>query len=334
LDRTNLDISFFSRKRNKLPITVILVGSVLISLLFQNEAWAERHFWVYFHMVRVINDHDPEYSGEWRHFITNINGQQQVNLEPGTNLMYANGEWIGPGDTPYPNPGSNTYWLQDKRVEVTIPDNGTIRILTTGIEEDGFRDYSIPDLSRVTQVINGRPVIENPAQAVEIARDMMDRAIRLELDPHDVIYPLVKDFSPANNFGLGTWHDDRSVTPPGSCNFFYCIPPDYSLLYLIEEFKPVPTDSLIVEIFTDANFSGLTQLINKNTRFLGDAFHDSVTNVRVHQGPGYQPRDVVQICEDPDYGNPCITLGPGDHDIGPPPYSFNDKADSIWFIRP
>ena len=304
--KINSDILFFSKKSNNLPITVLLIGAVIISLLFQNEAWAERHFWVYFHELRVIQDHDPRASAEW-YFTTSINGQQ-VNLKHLNNVN-----------------SRHSYWLQDKRVEVTIPDDGTIRMLTTGFDEDGLKKVRIPDLSPVTRItaLTGVPEIVAIGEAVDLASTILRTAIATinELDSDDPLGILVKDFNSVNNFGQN-WHSDRSDNQ------------DYELNYLVEEFKPMPTDSLIVEVFTHSGFSGSSTFINKNTRDLGGVFHDSITNVRVTQGPGYQPGDILQICADADYGNPCITLGPGDHDIGTSPYNFNDKADSIWFIRP
>jgi hypothetical protein len=93
----------------------------------------------------------------------------------------------------------------------------------------------------------------------------------------------------------------------------------------------MPTDSLMAELFVDSGFVGLSTVIRQNTPWIGDPFHDSITGVKVHSGPNYRAGDVVQLCEEIDYGGKCINLEPGTHDIGS--LGFNDKADSIRFIR-
>jgi len=219
-----------------------------------------------------------------------------------------------------------TYGLNGKSAEVEIPETGTIRVVVAGVEQDG-QSVHVPNLSDVSRVVNGVPVLGTVADVLNKVAEAT--GFLIHLDGNDAIGTVVNDYTAINNFGKG-WHEvpsSQTGSDRESAN-------DYVIRYSIVEFNPIPEGALSAEVFVDAGFRGSSTVITHNTPFIGGVFHDSITSVKVRAGPNYQPGDKVQICEGADYSGRCITLnGPGDYDIGAP-FSFNDRADSIMFIRP
>jgi hypothetical protein len=266
-----------------------------------------RHFWIVFNHLQVNHNHEGAFegSGEW-HLFASANGKQ-INLAGDTHL---NSVWNG-----------NGYWLGDKRMEIEIPQSGIFRLAVGGYEEDKSGNI-IPDLTPITKIANEIPQISDYATAAQILANTIN--LVGNLNGNDNLGVIIKDFSAVNNFGLGP-HVDPSIGGEGVSN-------DYVLSYNIEEFKPMPNNALTVEVFVHANFVGSSAILSQNSPFIGGPFHDSISSIKVHPGPGYQAGDTIQLCENVDYGGNCKPFGPGDYNyVG---NDMNDRADSIKFIRP
>lgn len=302
----------FSKKEIMMLAIVLLFTVISLYVPLSNEASAQtKHFWVTFDKLYVNDHHDSDmcyrvtvafpfpwfregcFSAEWW-MVASVNGKQ-IDLTSSTNLWAVK--------------SGHNYWLHGKKVEVEVPEAGILRIVTAGVDEDG-QNVRIPDISSVTRVGDIGAVDNGIREAFSQGG--------ISLDKNEILGVVLKDYESLHNFGVG-WHIE-----PSSTN-------DYQISYTIEEFQPMPTDSLIVEPFVHAGFTGPSTIIRQNTPWIGDVFHDSITGVKVNTGPNYRPGDTVQLCEEMDYGGNCINLGPGNHDIGS--LGFNDKADSIRFIR-
>jgi|SRR5215203_34979 len=309
-------ITRFSKKEIMTLAIVLLFIVISLSVPHSNEAWAQtKHFWVTFDKLYVNDHHDSNAcyvffgtefptkswcpSAEWG-MIASVNGKQ-IDLSSSTNLWAVK--------------SGHNYGLHAKKVEVEVPENGTLRVVTGGVDQDGGT-VQIPDISSVTRVVDGIPVLGDLGAVINGVREGFSQAI--SLDQNFMLGVVLQDYTSINNFGVG-WHRE-----PSSIN-------DYQISYTIEEFQPMPTDSLIAEPFVDSGFVGPSTIIRQNTPWIGDQFHDSITGVKVDAGPNYRAGDVVQLCEEIDYGGNCINLEPGNHDIGS--LGFNDKVDSIRFIR-
>jgi hypothetical protein len=97
------------------------------------EISSNRQLNVIFDSIKVNNDHDPLFPGEWK-IDSYVNGQR-TQLWMGSELNR-----ISTGET---------IIFREKNINVTIPENGTLRIVTVGAEFDIDLDDTLPNMSGI-----------------------------------------------------------------------------------------------------------------------------------------------------------------------------------------
>jgi hypothetical protein len=284
-----------------------------------------RHFWVTFHNLRVYDNRDEDSRcqgvincGAWR-FTASVN-EKQINL-------LENLELVSVLD-------NKNYSLGNQSIEVEVPENGTLRILTGGIEVD---KVDIPDISNITKVLGALPVVGDAAAIADVARfNLATLAAQLQNDPIGIV---AKDFDEGiNDFGRGI-HNDASCLKE---NIESLCKKDYELQYSIREFKPISKNSLTAEIFLYRNFTGPSAIITNNTASLGDLFSNDITSIKVYNDTNYRPGDYVQLCNEPYFSGECLRLDePRNYDLqsmreykNQSIAQFNHNISSIRFVRP
>jgi hypothetical protein len=161
---------------------------------------------VTFDSIQVYNDHDPfgSGSGEWYNLWVGVNGRW-IELS-GPSGHYGLND-VDDGDVKVFNLGA-TGGPEGGRKSVTlmVPEKGALKIRTTGWERDAVDDYF------------GRSVSLKPSL----------------LNNNDRIGLLSKDFSAANNFGIGSHADFSARNVDSDTNR------DFNLRYRIEQVSITP----------------------------------------------------------------------------------------------
>jgi hypothetical protein len=287
----------------------------LIPLFLENDVLEAKHFWIQFSNVTVNYSHDSCYIGDvlcgadWK-LIASIAGKQ-INLFDNTNLSSV-----------YNN---RTYPLDNKSIDIEIPENGTITLASVGIERDS-ESAEIPDISNITSAVKGVPYLGDAAAIANAARNVIAYAVAL--DKNDELGILTKDFNAINNFGVGSHYDSSCLKSDPDAD---CVK-DYILEYSIHEFVPIPKDSLIAEVFVHENFTGPSTVVGDNIASFDDIFHDSISSIKLYTGSNYTQGDFLEICDRPYHTGECFELQPGIYDFKG--FSINDMIDSIRFVRP
>ena len=301
-------------------ITIVFFTSSILLFYLTGDASAEsKYFWIQFDNVIINASHDECFNNflsplnmcgaNWK-LIASINGKQ-INLFENADLssVYSN----------------RNYSLNNVTIDVEIPETGTRRLITTGIEQDS-ESVEIPDITNITGTVNGVPFIEDAAAVANAVRNII--ALVSSSDKNDKLGILAKDFEDINNFGVGE-HQDYSCYKNALSPCFK----DYKIYYSITEFQSIPKNSLTAEVFVHENFTGPSTVIRNNTATFDDIFQDAITGIKIYTGPNYREGDHVEICDRPFFTGNCFELEPGR-------FSFennttlNDQIDSMKFIRP
>lgn len=315
----NAFVSSFLYSSN-LQKCIIIIAILGIAYCFYgiDYAWSEsRHFWITFNNLTVIDNHEVRIlpypscpSGDcakWV-FLAYVNGKA-INLIENLNLSSIEGNTV--------------YSLDNKSIDVEVAENGTLRMVSTGIELDAA---NIPDISNLTKAVSGIPYARDVAAAADAVRYIV--ATIAEQNDHDPLGIVAKDFEYLNGFGIGN-HQDASCFKD---DIEALCDEDYVLGYSVTEFEPIPQDSLIAELFIHEKYTGPNAIIRNNTASLGSVFDDSISSIRVYSGPNYRQGDYVEICEEPYFSGKCLTLEPGEYNLDPL-FNFGDAVDSIRFIH-
>lgn len=102
-------------------------------------------------------------------------------------------------------------FLKNKSVNVIVPLNETLRIITVGIELDIKTKDSLPNISGI---------IDKDLSLSEYKKKAEDSIISfITMDRNDAIGIVIKQFNAGNNFGIGK-HDDCSE-PSGEAGDLY-----------------------------------------------------------------------------------------------------------------
>ena len=127
-------------------LLVLVSGILILNLvpttfsLYNERAFAQidlgtniRQLNVNFTSMKINNDHDPLFPGEWK-IDSYVNGQR-------TQLWIASE--LGRVDT------GQTVHFREKDVNVTIPASGTLRIVTVGVEFDIDSQDNLPNIAGI-----------------------------------------------------------------------------------------------------------------------------------------------------------------------------------------
>jgi hypothetical protein len=141
---------------------------------------------VTFDSIFINNDHDPVFSGEWK-LEAFVNGQR-VKLLPISTSDGIN--------------SSETISFTNKSLILTIPSNGTLRIVTVGAEFDDNHMINLTDISGILRN-DDLPFIDYVDEATSSISSLV------AFDMNDLIGTIAKEYLEDNNFGVGQ-HDDCS----------------------------------------------------------------------------------------------------------------------------
>jgi hypothetical protein len=139
---------------------------------------------VTFDSMTINNDHDPIFSGEWTLDVY-VNGQR-VQLGPESGLDKVNsGDIID---------------FTNKSTIITVPANGTLRIVTAGVEFDDNRIKNLTDLSGL--------LINDDLSFTEYVDEAANSISSLVgFDMNDLAGTIAQEYVADNNFGIGQHHD-------------------------------------------------------------------------------------------------------------------------------
>jgi hypothetical protein len=167
---------------------------------------------VIFDSIKINNDHDPLFPGEWK-IDSYVNGQR-------TQL------WIG-SELNRVSTGE-TVIFREKNINVTIPENGTLRIVTVGAEFDIDLDDPLPNISGILD--KDLPFLDYSDKA----KDSIESIINF--DRNDAIGIIAKEYSTENNFGIGR-HDECSESIDEAGDLYDAVDTscDFRLRYTIKE---------------------------------------------------------------------------------------------------
>src|SRR5919112_957019 len=127
------------KKVTKYFVLILITGVILTFITISvhdaigQETSSNRQLNVIFDSIKINNDHDPLFPGEWK-IDSYVNGQR-------TQL------WIG-SELNRVSTGE-TIFFREKNINVTIPENGTLRIVTVGAEFDIDLDDTLPNISGI-----------------------------------------------------------------------------------------------------------------------------------------------------------------------------------------
>jgi hypothetical protein len=146
---------------------------------------SNRQLNVIFDSIKINNDHDPLFPGEWK-VDSYVNGQR-TQLWVGSGLVRANtGEIVT---------------FTEKDVNVTIPANETLRIVTVGVEFDIDYEDNLPN---ITGILDKDLPLSDYSEEAESSTEHL-----IVFDRNDAIGIVAKEYSIKNNFGIGQ-HDECS----------------------------------------------------------------------------------------------------------------------------
>ncbi|MDQ4013574.1 MAG: hypothetical protein M3146_07600 [Thermoproteota archaeon] len=207
---------------------VLLSGTLILNLipiafsLYSERAFAQvnldtdsidiRQFNVDYTSMKINNDHDPLFPGEWK-IDSYVNGQR-------TQLWIASE--LDRVDT------GQTVHFREKDVNVAIPANGTLRIVTVGVEFDIDSQDKLPNIAGILD--NALPLSDYSDEAENSIEHL------IVFDRNDAIGIVAKEYSAENNFGIGQ-HDEcsQSVGEAGDLYDEVDTSCDFRLRYTITE---------------------------------------------------------------------------------------------------
>ncbi|MDQ3840246.1 MAG: hypothetical protein M3297_13375 [Thermoproteota archaeon] len=196
---------------------VLIHSSTFLSLervLGQEDpaSGGDRQLNVNFSSMKINNDHDPLFPGEWK-VDSYVNGQR-------TQL------WIG-SELDRVNAGQ-TISFSDKDINVTVPANGTLRIISVGVEFDIDIQENLPNITGVLD--EDLPI----SDYMDEAENSIEHLVIF--DRNDAIGIVAKEYNAQNNFGIGQ-HDEcsQSVGEAGDLYDEVDTSCDYRLRYTITD---------------------------------------------------------------------------------------------------
>ena len=142
---------------------------------------------VIFDSIKINNDHDPLFPGEWK-IDSYVNGQR-TQLWMGTELNRAN--------------TGKTITFGEKSINVTVPENGTLRIVTVGVEFDIDLGDTLPDISGILD--KDLPFLDYTDKAKHSIESFIN------FDRNDAVGNIAEEYRAENNFGIG--HHDECSQP-------------------------------------------------------------------------------------------------------------------------
>ena len=176
------------------------------------EISTNRQLNVIFDSIKINNDHDPLFPGEWK-IDSYVNGQR-TQLWMGSELNR-----VSTGET---------IIFREKNINVTIPENGTLRIVTVGAEFDIDLDDTLPNISGILD--KDLPFLDYSDKA----KDSIESIINF--DRNDAIGIIAKEYSAENNFGIGHYDEcSESIDEEGDLYDAVDTSCDFRLQYTIKE---------------------------------------------------------------------------------------------------
>ncbi len=160
---------------------------------------SNRQLNVTFNSIKINNDHDPLFPGEWK-----IDS-------------YVNGQRTG-----------QTITFREKNVNVIIPANGTLRIVTVGVEFDIDPQDGLPNIAGILD--KDLPLSDYSDEVGNSIEHL------IAFDRNDAIGIVAKEYNAKSNFGIG--HHDECSESVGEAGDLYdevdtsC---DFRLRYSITE---------------------------------------------------------------------------------------------------
>ena len=198
---------------------IILITGVILTFIaisvhqaVGQETSSNRQLNVIFDSIKINNDHDPLFPGEWK-IDSYVNGQR-------TQL------WIG-SELNRVSTGE-TITFREKNINVTIPENGTLRIVTVGAEFDIDLDDTLPNISGILD--KDLPFLDYSDKA----KDSIESIINF--DRNDAIGIIAKEYSAENNFGIASYDEcSESIDEEGDLYDAVDTSCDFRLRYTIKE---------------------------------------------------------------------------------------------------
>ena len=194
--------------------TKVILYFITISVheVVGQEISTNRQLNVIFDSIKVNNDHDPLFPGEWK-IDSYVNGQR-TQLWMGSELNR-----VSTGET---------IIFREKNINVTIPENGTLRIVTVGAEFDIDLDDTLPNISGILD--KDLPFLDYSDKA----KDSIESIINF--DRNDAIGIIAKEYSAENNFGIGRYDEcSESIDEEGDLYDAVDTSCDFRLQYTIKE---------------------------------------------------------------------------------------------------
>ncbi|HYO05917.1 MAG TPA: hypothetical protein VER14_02910 [Phototrophicaceae bacterium] len=172
----------------------------------------DRQLNVDFNSMKINNDHDPLFPGEWK--IDSYVNDQRIPLWTGSGLDRVN--------------TGQTVTFSGKDANVTIPSNGTLRIVTVGVEFDIDHQDNLPNISGILD--KDLPISDYSDEAESSTNHL------IVFDRNDAIGIVSKEYSAEVNFGIGQ-HDEcsQSVGEAGDLYDEVDTSCDFRLRYTITE---------------------------------------------------------------------------------------------------
>ncbi|CAN5428023.1 hypothetical protein BH18THE2_BH18THE2_07270 [soil metagenome] len=176
------------------------------------SSFSNRQLNVTFNSIKINNDHDPLFPGEWK-IDSYVNGQR-------TQL------WLGSELTRVDT--GQTITFREKNVNVIIPANGTLRIVTVGVEFDIDPQDGLPNIAGILD--KDLPLSDYSDEVGNSIEHL------IAFDRNDAIGIVTKEYSAKSNFGIG--HHDECSQSVGEAGDLYdevdtsC---DFRLRYTITE---------------------------------------------------------------------------------------------------
>jgi hypothetical protein len=212
VQRFNFMNMVYYSKRNSVSILLVKVGFVIgIQLLVLNQivqilAQDEKinidgplnmnnnvtddpqNLKVSFDSIKINNDHDLLYEGEWKIDVY-VNGKK-IPLLSNFSMLVESGQTV-------------VFPKEEKFTNIQIMNNQTLRIVTLGIEYDSKTDQIknyLPDISSI---------LDNDNVPLSEDRDKSRFGIEpfTAFDRNDAIGIVAKEFTSKDNFGIGLNHD-------------------------------------------------------------------------------------------------------------------------------
>lgn len=199
-------------------VLILTTGVILTFITISvNEAVGQetsnnRQLNVIFDSIKINNDHDPLFPGEWK-IDSYVNGQR-TQLWVGSELNR-----VSTGET---------IIFREKNINVTVPENGTLRIVTVGAEFDIDLDDTLPNISGILD--KDLPFLDYSDKA----KDSIESIINF--DRNDAIGIIAKEYSAENNFGIGNYDEcSESIDEAGDLYDAVDTSCDFRLRFTIKE---------------------------------------------------------------------------------------------------